>query len=74
MDEVTLIDLGDLSPHTREFDHEASLKLSCIDVANHITVCPICSKFYKCDRSVHMLLIVILSVIAILLLKKVLGV
>lgn len=44
---------------------------SCIDVAEHIQNCPICSKFYNNDKTVYIISIVVLSIICILLLKKV---
>lgn len=46
---------------------------SCLDIHSHITNCPICSKFFKNDNSVYIISIIILSVICILLLKKVLN-
>ena len=45
---------------------------SCIDVANHIELCPICSRYYKQDNSLYIIVIVVLSIICILLAKKVL--
>jgi len=47
---------------------------SCINVAEHISLCPICSKFYNNDKTVYIIAIVVLSVICILLMKKVLDV
>lgn len=47
---------------------------SCLDVQNHILNCPLCSKFYNNDKTVYVIAIVLLSVISILLLKKVLDV
>jgi hypothetical protein len=48
--------------------------LNCVDVANHIQNCPICSKFYKNDNTIYIILIVLLSVMCLLLLKRVLNV
>lgn len=45
---------------------------SCIDVANHIELCPICSRYYKQDNSLYIIIIVVLSILCILLAKKVL--
>ena len=45
---------------------------SCIDVANHVDSCPICSKFYNNDKTVYIITIILLLIICILLLKKVL--
>lgn len=50
------------------------MDIPCIDIANHIQGCPICSKFYKNDNSLHIITILILSIVCILLLKKVLNV
>ncbi len=47
---------------------------SCLDVAEHIANCPICSKFYNTDKTIYIIAIVILSIICILLLKKVLDI
>lgn len=47
---------------------------SCLDVAEHIANCPICSKFYNNDKTIYIIAIVILSIVCLLLLKKVLDV
>lgn len=47
---------------------------SCLDVADHIENCPICSKLYKDDKTVYLIAIVVLAIICIILLKKVLDV
>ena len=49
-------------------------EISCIDIANHIEKCPLCSKFYNNDKTVYVIAIVLLSIICLLLLKKVLNV
>ena len=46
---------------------------SCLNVAEHIANCPICSKFYNDDKSIYIIAIVVLAVICVLLLKKVLD-
>ncbi len=46
---------------------------SCLDVAEHIANCPICSKFYNDDKSIYIIAIIVLAVICILLLKKILD-
>ena len=45
---------------------------SCLEVAEHVANCPICSKFYNNDKTIYIVAIVALSVICILLLKRVL--
>ena len=46
---------------------------SCLDVAGHIDNCPICAKFYKNDKSIYIVAIVLLVIICIILLKKVID-
>jgi hypothetical protein len=47
---------------------------SCIDIAEHIANCPICSKFYNTDKSIYIIAIIVLVILCILLLKKVLDI
>lgn len=47
---------------------------NCIDIANHIQSCPICSRFYANDRTVYIIAIVVLTIVCLLLLKRVLNV
>ena len=50
------------------------MSISCIDIASHIQNCPICSKFYNGDKSLYIIIIIILAIVSLLLLKRVLGV
>jgi hypothetical protein len=50
------------------------IQFNCIDIARHITDCPICSKFYNNDKTVYIIAIILLSIVCILLLKRVLNV
>ena len=52
----------------------ASQQFNCIDIARHIQDCPICSKFYSSDKTIYIIVIVILAIVCLLLLKKVLNV
>ena len=47
---------------------------NCIDIAKHIQECPICSRFYNNDKTLYIIIIIVLSLICLLLLKKVLNV
>lgn len=47
---------------------------TCIEVAEHIASCPICSKFYNNDKTVYIIAIVMLAIVCILLLKRVLDI
>lgn len=54
-------------------DYNKHMKnINCIDVANHIKSCPICSKFYENDKTIYVVAIIILLIICIILIKKVL--
>jgi hypothetical protein len=46
---------------------------TCLEIADHVGACPICSRFYIKDNTVYIIAIVILAIICILLLKKVLN-
>ena len=46
---------------------------SCLSFAEHHANCPICSKFYNNDKTLYVVIIIILSLICILLLKRVLN-
>ena len=47
---------------------------TCLEIHDHVSSCPICSRFFKTDNTVYIIAIVILSIICILLLKRVLNV
>jgi hypothetical protein len=47
---------------------------SCLEVAEHIQFCPICSRFYNNDKTVYIIAIILLAIICCLLLKRVLNV
>ena len=47
---------------------------TCLEIADHVGACPICSKFYKNENTVYIIVIVILAIICILLLKRVLDI
>lgn len=59
-EEVKTIDMPENSP-------------SCLDVAEHIMNCPLCSKFYHNDNTIYIITIIVLVIIVVLLLKKVLD-
>ena len=49
-------------------------EINCIDVNEHIKGCPICSRFYNTDLTIYIIVIVFLSIICLILLKKVLKI
>ena len=48
--------------------------MSCPDCCQHVMSCPVCSRFFSCDKTIYIIIIAILSIVCILLLKKVLDV
>jgi hypothetical protein len=48
--------------------------ISCADIYKHIENCPICGKLYNNDKTIYIILIIFLTVVCIILLKKVLDV
>lgn len=48
-------------------------QFNCLDVANHIQKCPLCSKFYDNDKSMYWAAIVLLSIACLYLLKRVID-
>jgi hypothetical protein len=47
--------------------------VSCVEISEHVQSCPICSKFYSTDNTAYIVLIVILTVVCLMLLKRVLN-
>lgn len=46
---------------------------NCLNVAEHVVNCPICSQFYKNDKTIYIIIISTLIIICLLLLKKILD-
>ena len=44
---------------------------TCLEFANHFEKCPICSKFYKNDKSLYIITIGVLALLCLILLKKI---
>ena len=47
--------------------------VNCPSVMMHINSCPLCNKLYNPDRTLYILLIVILAVVCIVLMKRVMD-
>lgn len=45
-------------------------RISCLEIAEHIQKCPICSRFYDNDRSMYWVAIFLLGILCVYLLKK----
>lgn len=48
----------------------AYMTLNCIDVANHLTACPVCSRLHKSNSSIFMGIIVFLIILILFLGRK----
>jgi hypothetical protein len=55
------------------YPHNSQYSPTCLEIASHVKSCPICSRFYNNDNTIYIIAIVILSIICILLLKRVLD-
>ena len=49
-------------------------QLNCRSLIEHFTTCPLCSKYFKNDNTVYIIIITILTIILAILLKKILNV
>jgi len=45
---------------------------SCVSVANHVRECPVCNALYRCDKTMYIVGIVLMVILAAFLLKKIL--
>lgn len=43
---------------------------NCIDIAEHIKYCPVCSKFYDFDKTPYIIIIILLTIMSIILARK----
>lgn len=51
-----------------------TIEPNCVNVADHTANCIVCSRLYNNDKSIYVVIIMILTIICILLLKRVLNV
>lgn len=56
----------------RESYNHTHDNLSCLAIADHISTCPICSKFYNNDKTIYIIAIAVLLIVCLILTKKVL--
>jgi hypothetical protein len=54
--------------------YKGQKNLSCIDVCNHVNSCPVCSRFYNNDKTIYIIIIVLLSIITVICFKKILNI
>ncbi len=47
-------------------------KPTCVDIFEHLSKCPVCSKMYYVDKTPYYIIIIVLVVLCIILLKQVL--
>jgi len=60
-------------PPPQEVRRPSSDSPTCLEISDHVGACPICSRFYKNDHSIYIIAIVVLSILCLLLLKRVLN-
>jgi hypothetical protein len=68
---------GGLAPNSQMFYEPYNAPkqrvLSCAEVADHSSTCSVCSKLYNNDKTIYIVIIVILMVICLFMLKKILN-
>ena len=47
--------------------------INCLDICNHIKDCPLCSQFYDNDKTIYIIIIVMLCILNLIFLKKILN-
>ena len=65
---------GGFAPESQMIYEPPYDNLNCREIARHITNCEICSKIYNKDNTFHIIIICVLTIICILLLKRILDV
>ena len=58
---------------TENYENKEKSTCSCVSVSDHVLNCKVCTKLYSNDRTIYIITIFMLSIICILLLKKVLN-
>ncbi len=67
------MNMGMVMPPQPQMDQLRSVGApTCLDIAEHVANCPVCSKLYNNDKTVYIFAIVVLIIICLLLLKRVL--
>jgi hypothetical protein len=56
----------------QEFDPVKSIH--CVDIIDHVKLCPLCSKIYNDDKTIYIIIIIMLMVLCLILIKKILNV
>lgn len=60
-------------PPTEKPMLKESEELNCVNICNHIKNCPVCNRLYNSnDKTIYIIIIIILGILCLLLLKRVL--
>jgi len=54
-------------------NYEDDRDINCLDICNHIKDCPLCSQFYDNDKTIYIIIIVMLCILNLIFLKKILN-
>ena len=57
----------------REMNPNYGSDINCLDICNHIKDCPLCSQFYDNDKTIYIIIIVMLCILNLIFLKKILN-
>jgi hypothetical protein len=71
-DEMGVLERYNPPPMAMQQETAEPAPISCQDFYAHVKSCPICSRFYNNDRTMYIIIIVLLSLVCLILLKRVL--
>lgn len=54
-------------------NHSKYLGMNCRDIFLHIQHCPICSQFFSCNKSMFIIIIIVLIIVCGILLKRIMS-
>jgi hypothetical protein len=60
-------------PAAPPVEHYEPPKLTCADVFDHISNCPVCSRIYQQDNTIYLIIIGVLTLMLVVLMKKILD-
>ena len=72
-DSEPLMSMATHAPKPKPEYFQNNEPINCLDICNHIKDCPLCSQFYNNDKTIYIILIVMLCILNLIFLKKILN-
>lgn len=57
--------------YTSSYNNTRPSNINCLDIAQHIDTCPICSRLYDTDKTLYILAIIGLLILCFLMVKRI---